>query len=106
MCEKNSTAEYKSSAADDKPHPGDLVQLAAAMMATGVQTGVLKYKNERFNTFKSTDPVMKQAIQRAMNIMAQMRKSLVSNVPPAGTPTVNKCKACPINKQCSFSSGK
>lgn len=103
VLEKNRVAEYKSSTAADRPYPGDLVQLAAEMMTTGAQVGVLKYKNGKTFTFKATDPVMKQAIQRALNIMAQMRKSLVTNIPPAGTPTVNKCKSCPVNKQCSFS---
>jgi CRISPR/Cas system-associated exonuclease Cas4 (RecB family) len=106
VLEKNGVAEYKSSAAAAKPYAGDLVQLAAEMMATGAHVGVLKYKNGKTFTFNDTDPVMKQAIQRALNIMAQMRKSLATNIPPAGTPTANKCMACPVNRQCSYSIDK
>lgn len=99
VVERNRIIEYKSAVVMGKARQGDILYVAAQMLATGKAEADLRYANRGF-TLKRKSSEMQAAMRGVRSIMGRMRRALNFRVAPKGTPTPGKCRVCMFNKEC------
>lgn len=100
VVEHNRIVEHKSAVVTDKARYSDILQLAAQLIATGKQKAELAYAGGKKFSFEAGSKVMKKAMKRVDAISRRMRWHLMTRIPPSGTPTAKKCRACMYKAEC------
>ncbi len=101
--ENRRVIEYKSSSADNRPYPADVMQVAGEIIATGVEDAELRYGNGRTYSFASKSPEVKEAVQKVRQIVSRMQSHPKHNIMPEGTPTPKRCARYTFGKECDQS---
>lgn len=99
VVERNRIIEYKSAAVKGRARHGDILYVAAQMMATGKAEADLRYANRGF-TLQRDSPEMRAAMHKVRSIMSRMRRALALHIIPRGTPTPGRCRVCTFSKEC------
>ena len=99
VVERSRIIEYKSAVVQGKARPGDVLTVAAQMLATGKEAAELRYANKGF-TYQRSSSEMQKSMQKVQSIMGQMRRALMLRIAPKGTPTPNKCSKCDFRSGC------
>ena len=99
VVERNRTIEDKSADIRDKPRWGDVMQVAAQVLATGKEEASIRYPNRTFNLHKK-NPLMQNAIKEVKMIGPLMRRHLETRIAPKGKPSRKKCTWCEFRSSC------
>lgn len=87
--------EHKSGSGARGPHAGDILQVGATMLATGIKESELQYANKAY-AVKATP----ELINKVTEIRNRMRHFLGNKVAPKGTPTSKRCSVCEFGMEC------
>jgi CRISPR/Cas system-associated exonuclease Cas4 (RecB family) len=100
VLERGRVIEYKSAAVSGDARKGDLMQVAALMVATGVDKAALQYENKTFNLSKE-NPIMRPHVKEVKKLSPVMLQHLKKRNAPRGNPYPKKCRKCEFRARCS-----
>ncbi len=99
VLERGRVIEHKSAIVHGSAKKGDLRQVAALMVATGVDNAALQYANKTFNLSKN-NPEMQSHIREVIKQSPMMLKLLKNRTAPRGNPYSQKCRKCEFRSKC------
>lgn len=93
VVERNRLIEYKSATVHGKARYGDILHVAAQMIATGKNEAELRYANRKFVLSRYSGQ-MQSAMHQVCSISAQMRRHLSMGIAPKRTASVTRSSLC------------
>jgi hypothetical protein len=99
VLERNRIIEDKSATVGDAPRYGDVLQVAAQILATGKRQSQLRYSNKTFDLPRDS-AIMQSAMKRVRDLAPLMRRHLNSRIVPRGNAGVKKCMKCQFRTSC------
>jgi len=99
VLERGRFIEYKSAAVSGNAKKGDLMQVAALMVATGVDEAALQYDNKTFNLSRESS-LMRPHVTEVKKLSPVMLQHIKKRRPPRGNPYPKKCGKCEFRARC------
>ena len=99
VLERGRLIEHKSAVIHGNAKKGDLRQIAALMVATGVDNAALQYANKTFNLYKNS-PEMQSHVREVIKQGPMMLQHLRRKTIPHGNPYPLKCRKCEFRYRC------
>lgn len=93
--------EEKSAEVKDKARRSDILQVAAEMVATGLEEAELRYGNNKRFQFHKNSLLIQETVKEVKKITERMNWHLRRHITPKGTPSRKKCAKCSFHGECS-----